>query len=415
MTKNHLVYITSIAFFIGIFTYAIYNNWLIFNFPLFQKGNTFTSTKATEKRNVLVFFPHEQEIKNEPRTILWHSEKADSCFHLVSEWLTVLDEEEVLKKKVSLEAISFTQNNQTVLISFNRLPFGHSESTNKKWIFIESLLKTISTAFPDLKSVSFLVHHQPAEDPHVDFSQPWPAHGFYAVNPQKKLSQPMQVANNPFTIMIDPEGDSQNTGRIINDAFERSITLQCAEELKQKLETILPGIRVILTRVPGEEIEPLQNATFSNRLKADLFIHLAFYHEQRAPSHASLFYFLYDPLSDFIAKNQPFDLIAYQAAHIQSLDTSIIFSSLMYETLQPLHQQGMFQLHMPKGLPVKPLIGIQAPALICEFGLTNKDAWRLFVPLLTEGIVHIVKWAQQKNVQPTQPAEPIGLGLPVIL
>ncbi|HSW75550.1 MAG TPA: hypothetical protein VLG50_00750, partial [Candidatus Saccharimonadales bacterium] len=56
----------------------------------------------------------------------------------------------------------------------------------------------------------------------------------------------------PFTIIIDPLGDPKNTGREIDDVFERGITLQCAEELKKQLNNVLPHIRVILTRVPGE-------------------------------------------------------------------------------------------------------------------------------------------------------------------
>ncbi|HBY05440.1 MAG: hypothetical protein UV38_C0003G0080 [candidate division TM6 bacterium GW2011_GWE2_42_60] len=415
MPQKQLIYGTIIACCIGFFTYAIYNNWLIFNLPFFKTSSALVSAEKTEKKRISIFVPDEQGAKNETRTILWSTNKADSCIHLVNEWLTVLDEEGLTEKKTMVQSASFSHNEQNLLLSFDHLPFGEAESTHTKWMIIESLTNTLHAAFSDLKNVAFLVHHQPAEDAHLDFSQPWPTQGFKTAKPPRNLTQPTRPASSPFTIMIDPEGDSQHTGRIIDDTFERGITLQCAEELKLRLESSLSGIRVILTRFPGETVEPLQNAAFSNRLKADLFIHLAFYQERQAPCHASLFYFLYDPIADFVSKDQSFTWIPYSTAHTAALDTSVAFSSILYKTLQPLHQQGMFQLHTPKGLPVKPLIGIQAPAVLCEIGLNNKDAWHLFVPLLTEGVVSIVRWAQQKNIQPTPVAETIPPTTTVIL
>src|SRR5690606_15053887 len=96
----------------------------------------------------------------------------------------------------------------------------------------------------------------------------------------------------PFTIMIDPSGDTKHTGRIIQDTFERGITLQCAEQLKKELKKILPNIHIVLTRIPGETIQPLQNAAFANRLQVDLYLSIYFYFEPEIPAHISLYYYL---------------------------------------------------------------------------------------------------------------------------
>src|SRR5579859_5868722 len=71
----------------------------------------------------------------------------------------------------------------------------------------------------------------------------------------------------PFSIMLDPAGDAQITGRIIDDSYERGITLQLCEDIKKQLEADHPkNTRIVLTRFPGETIDPLQNANFANRL-----------------------------------------------------------------------------------------------------------------------------------------------------
>ena len=42
--------------------------------------------------------------------------------------------------------------------------------------------------------------------------------------------------------MIDPSGDAKHTGRVIQDTFERGITLQCAEALKKELNSAMTGV-----------------------------------------------------------------------------------------------------------------------------------------------------------------------------
>ena len=76
--------------------------------------------------------------------------------------------------------------------------------------------------------------------------------------------------------MINPFGDAQYAGRIVDDSFERGLTLQFAEELQRKISKILP-VRVVLSRFAGETLENLQVANFSNRLQVDFFISIHFY------------------------------------------------------------------------------------------------------------------------------------------
>ena len=73
----------------------------------------------------------------------------------------------------------------------------------------------------------------------------------------------------------------KDAGRIVNDSFERGLTLQFAQELKKELELNFNNIRVVLTRIPGETLESLQNANFANRLNVDFYLSIHFYSEKR--------------------------------------------------------------------------------------------------------------------------------------
>src|SRR5271156_6610097 len=99
------------------------------------------------------------------------------------------------------------------------------------------------------------------------------------------------ISQPPFTLMLDPAGDAQNPGRIIEDSFERGITLQCMQELQAVIAQRFPRIRVVVTRSPGETRQPLQNANFANRLDVDLYISIHCYPESKPKSQLYLYYF----------------------------------------------------------------------------------------------------------------------------
>ncbi|HSW75798.1 MAG TPA: N-acetylmuramoyl-L-alanine amidase, partial [Candidatus Saccharimonadales bacterium] len=177
--------------------------------------------------------------------------------------------------------------------------------------------------------------------------------------------------------------DPKNTGREIDDVFERGITLQCAEELKKQLNNVLPHIRVILTRVPGETIQPLQNASFSNRLQADFYLSISFYQEPEMPCHISLFYYLQNP-SDHIHNYNPLYFYHVQQAHLIHLKDSQSVGKIFLKSLQNSVINSAFITQGLFGIPYKQLIGIKAPSLALEAGLCKKDDWKyLIAPLIT--------------------------------
>lgn len=190
--------------------------------------------------------------------------------------------------------------------------------------------------------------------------------------------------------MIDPAGDAKHTGRLIQDTLERGISLQCAEELKKVIMQKHSNIRVILTRVPGETIQPLQNASFANRLHVDLYLRIDFYQELDTPAYITLYYYLENSTADFWYK--PISLCFYQTnqAHLMHLATTKKWGLEMLRVLQDKNISKHFEAQGLFGIPFQPLVGIKAPAIAVEVGLKNKQDWRHVIDPLVTTIERII-------------------------
>ena len=179
-----------------------------------------------------------------------------------------------------------------------------------------------------------------------------------------------------FTIIINPAGDAKDPGRTIDDTYERSLTMQFAEELKKVLEYNNKGLKVIFTRLPGEALESLQNVSFSNRLAINLYIHLSFFEETASKPSIFTYSLLYDPATDFIQKkSSELTLLSYDQAYKVSLSESKHYSHKFAANCN----QKKFTCHTPIALPYKPLIGIMAPAIGIEMGINRKNQWKNLV------------------------------------
>jgi len=199
----------------------------------------------------------------------------------------------------------------------------------------------------------------------------------------------IQNKNKPFTIMIDPAGDAKHTGRLIQDTLERGISLQCAESLKVALLSQLQNIRVVLTRVPGETIQPLQNASFANRLDIDLYLSLYFYQESITPPTLTLYYYL-ENNTDFWHK--PINLYFYPVnqAHLKNLHKTKECGQTILSIFQENDIKKIFSPCGLFGIPFKPLYGITAPAIALEIGLKNKQDWQYIINPLVNAIEKIM-------------------------
>lgn len=204
------------------------------------------------------------------------------------------------------------------------------------------------------------------------------------------ISTTVHTAN--FTIMLDPSGDAKHTGRTIDNTFERGISLECAETLKQEITNYFPDTRVILTRVPGETLQPLQNASFANRLNIDLYLSLYFYEEQETSQRVTLYYYLNNKTTDFW--HVPEQLFFYPAhqAYLLNLQTTKKLGERFLSILKNPNDIPFFKVNGLFGIPFKPLIGITAPALCLEIGLQNIKDWNYII----NPIIHFIEHAQNE-------------------
>lgn len=188
--------------------------------------------------------------------------------------------------------------------------------------------------------------------------------------------------------MLDPAGDAQHTGRKLEDNFERGISLQIAEKLKQVVEERFTHVKVVLTRLPGESATYLQHANFANRLQVDFYLSIYCYHEKEIKPRVYIYQFSYG--NDFITKHFDLALIPYDQAHLSNSSKTTTYgehmrSIFLNEYASRYSIKGIFKI------PFKPLIGIQAPALGLELGLKDKNDWHDYLEPLVAGLAPVIE------------------------
>ncbi len=205
------------------------------------------------------------------------------------------------------------------------------------------------------------------------------------------------VRRTEFSIMLEPAGDTKHAGRSIDDCFERGITLQYAQELKKVIEHAYPYVRVILSRFPGETLEPLQNANFANRLGIDLYISIHFFYEKEEKPKLCIYQFCYNSVTDFWQRStSSLVFIPFDQAHIQNIQITKMYATRIKETLQERFATN-FDVTGVYAIPFKPLIGITAPAIGIEASIATKDNWQLYIQPLVESLQSIIEQGSHKT------------------
>jgi len=189
-------------------------------------------------------------------------------------------------------------------------------------------------------------------------------------------------------VMINPAGDAKHTGRKLSNSYERAITFKIAESLTKELESRY-GMRVIVTRVPGDELVPLQNASFANRAHVDFFINLNVYKEEHEKPKICLMHRMLDPLADLAKRSYPLlELTPVEYVHMRNIYKTKSFSERITMVMTQPDYQNLFDFSDIHGLPIKPLEGIVAPAVLFDIGLNDEEKW----PMLVEPIAVSLKF-----------------------
>lgn len=189
-----------------------------------------------------------------------------------------------------------------------------------------------------------------------------------------------------FTLMLDPAGDAKHTGRTVHNTFERGVTLQCAEYIQKKIHTACPHVRVVLTRLPTENIQTLQNANFANRLDVDLYISIHIYEEKASTPCMYMYRFSYHPmLTPTLSKDS---LHTYDMAHLICNSTT---QKWCQQFARYFNEHASFYTFLgPYAMPCAPLIGIQKPAYALDIGISTVDDWKRYSDIMVDALLMII-------------------------
>ena len=174
MNNRFLYSLCVILFFLSILFFAWFNEYIIINPHRSQVANAHEAS-STKKKVALYFYKNDWQ--QDSVHLLLSENDALNAQLIIGRWLEIAFDETVLKKKTVVQSTFITINNE-LIISFDRALFSKESSTFEKWMIMEGILKSISDAIPNIKTVRFLINHQTINDTHLDFTNAWPSKGF---------------------------------------------------------------------------------------------------------------------------------------------------------------------------------------------------------------------------------------------
>ena len=180
LREKQIISAVSIAAFIcGALLLSFKAGWLIIRYPSYRHDIAQQKATLHVKRTPVIFhYFKDNNWHTENSELLWGQDVAYNIQYLINSWLSFLDEEHLMKKKITVATVLLSSTGSDAYISFDRNPLNKEASAYAKWMWIEGLLKTLRDQGIKVPNIHFLVHHQPLTDTHLDFSNPWPIQGY---------------------------------------------------------------------------------------------------------------------------------------------------------------------------------------------------------------------------------------------
>lgn len=177
--KKHKYILLSgfLCFSLGALVFFIKRRWLIVNWvPSYSKS--FAVERSLKKdrsfrRSLSVIFWKDGNLKKESIPVVLFSDKGENLKIIIGAWLSFLNDERVLQKRLKVGSVSVCESGQEAYISFDQVILSREWSINKKWQIIDGICKTVYNFDPEIKYLNFLVRHEPMIDDHLDFTTHW--------------------------------------------------------------------------------------------------------------------------------------------------------------------------------------------------------------------------------------------------
>jgi hypothetical protein len=178
LNRTSFIITTTICTLLGAILFAYMHGWIIVQYPAAAYTADYTTQLPGRKKNITFSYWHNGSWHTEKQELMCPADLSEYISYLVNSWLTLLDEEHVMDTKVTLQTALLANGNSDVYLSFDRNPLPQEQATHTCWMWVEGLLKTLRDNDVPVHNVHFLVHHQPLQDQHLDFTNAWPIVGF---------------------------------------------------------------------------------------------------------------------------------------------------------------------------------------------------------------------------------------------
>lgn len=180
MEKKSIILISLMCALTGMLLYAFTKGWIIIHAPSAHNelSSEYHDNLAIAKKKVTLSFWKDEKWHSETTELVWCDAKADTLNYLIANWLKLLDEDDMMHKKISVQSVLLSPSGSDAYVSFDRYPFAQDATIRDKLMWIEGLLKTIRDNKIPVHGIRFLIHHKTLQDPHLDFSKEWPVAGF---------------------------------------------------------------------------------------------------------------------------------------------------------------------------------------------------------------------------------------------
>ncbi len=187
----------------------------------------------------------------------------------------------------------------------------------------------------------------------------------------------ISLSAHSFTVVLD-RGSQEDT-TITQEAFS------CVQTIQRALQDAFPQARIILSCTSQEAITPLQVASFSNRIKADLHISFNFFTAKEVLQNIRIYTCL-APVG-MQKKSNDLALIPVEKAYEQHAQESKTFRQKFFTAAK---NAGSIPVFEPQELPLKALKTITAPSFLLEVGIGKSKEWKAYFPQLFEGLKEVI-------------------------
>lgn len=188
------------------------------------------------------------------------------------------------------------------------------------------------------------------------------------------------------TILFDVVGDAYSSGRIIQESFERGITLAYAEAVQKRCAQFNSDLSISIVNPAGSQYTQLEKAHKINCMHADLVISIHCYQEQISPS-LYIYHYGYEPLPTLNTNSLIW--CPYNKAYTINFSKTQIYALELTHTLKSYETDVSFYVHGPFIIPLTPLVGIVTPALLLELGLITEKNWHNFVGIFADALLKL--------------------------